>query len=827
MGQLADIVDDISFETLGGGDETMYVGIRADGTMDLGVGNEGGATVHFSHRDVEAIDDAAFALWRQRGNDPAGDDEALFGLIDDTIVDTEGGRIYLAISQKQTHVADPDDEDDEDEFGPVLTVGIPTAKDTEDNPDFHELDLDEDGFDNLIENLQRLAGDNPPAEVETEGAGPIDVTLMADHTIHLIEGDVVSDPPTLRVDEADQLAAAIERLLKVDVPDTDGDPDTLDGEDINDDLRVSLNTDGTFSVLTPLGYWIEFERDDAEQLADSLRTLVRRDRALPGGGGIPARSGGSGEASRSWAVVKTRMAIRTRLLTSDLGTSRRHLPGKHDQSSHGRKKGVKAVKAVVKSVAKKAAKAVVKGSAADVFAGDFSGLQRVGKQSGANPGGVFEAGDGSRWYVKAQKSAEHAQNERLAAALYGAADVAVPELFVGSGTPGLPDGVQTATRYLDGALQDLRLRTLGEGDQTYLARIREGFAVDALLANWDVAGENPAGGWDNIVSVGDTPWRIDVGGALAFRGLGKPKGDAFGPSVTEWDKFRDPDSPRASAAVFRDITPEQLEASVERVKKLTPAKIRSVVKANGGDPTLAELLIARRKDLLSRHKAETKKPKPATSSGATLTGKAALEAAPLDNADRYLFAARLEIRAGLTVDRAYELWSSVSSYQDGQYGPINQALLKSKGSDFSPEHFDSGYDAEAVPEHIGNVDLVMEHSRLTADVVVYRGERNPSRNFPPGVWSNVGGMEGAEWTFYAYASTSTKKSVAKSFATKHVSPGGQPTVMKILARKGTPAIAMTGIDEDELLLTRGLRYRVTNDHGVISGVRMLDVEVIA
>ncbi|HZN70143.1 MAG TPA: phage portal protein [Micromonosporaceae bacterium] len=512
-----------------------------------------------------------------------------------------------------------------------------------------------------------------------------------------------------------------------------------------------------------------------------------------------------------------------------------HLPGKHDQSSHGRRKNkIPPGDAATPPAAKKATPPKepppppppsASSSAADVAAGDFSGLKRVGKQSGANPGGVFEAADGSRWYIKVEKSEEHAQNSRLAAALYGATDVAVPELFVGSGAPGLPAGPQTATRFLDDAETDLRARVT-DGDATYLARIREGFAVDALLANWDVAGENPGGGWDNIVSVGGTPWRVDVGGALAFRGLGAPKGDAFGPSVTEWDKFRDPVSPRASAAVFSGMTPAQLDASVERVKKLTPAKIRSVVKANGGDPALAELLIARRKDLLSRHKAETKK-KLAQPASPPKKGTAALVSVPLDNKSS-TFVPELAERAGLTTVEAAEIAGSVGSYQNGQYGPINRSLLRAKGGKLHPEIIDAeGEVGGDVPRHVANIDTVMEHSRLTADIILYRGERNPSRNFPPGVWSDVGGMEGAEWTFHGYASTSTRQTVARNFATSHVSPGGQPTVITITARKGTPALAMSGIHEDEILLDRGLGYRVVADHGVIKGVRMLDVEVIA
>lgn len=51
-------------------------------------------------------------------------------------------------------------------------------------------------------------------------------------------------------------------------------------------------------------------------------------------------------------------------------------------------------------------------------------------------------------------------------------------------------------------------------------RLEDGFAADVLLANWDVAGTSG----DNIlVDATGVPWRIDNGGAGAFRATGKPK----------------------------------------------------------------------------------------------------------------------------------------------------------------------------------------------------------------------------------------------------------------------------------------------------------------
>jgi len=291
---LADIVDDTSFESLN--DNEVYVGIRADGIMDLGIGTEKDSPVtHFSRHDAEAIHEAGYALWRKRGDDPIVPDENGAGLIDDTIVETDGGRIYLAISEGVTWHADPDDPDEEDEYGPVLTLGIPTAKDSADKPDFHEVDLDEDGFDSLFSALENFRADYEPAEVETHGVGDLDIALMADHTIQFQEGGINSDAPALRVDEAERLAATIERLLKVDLPDAQGDPDDLDvhdGDDINADFGVSLMTDGSFTLNVPSGS-IEYLREDAEQLADVLRELIHKDHTAPGGAMATGR--GSGE----------------------------------------------------------------------------------------------------------------------------------------------------------------------------------------------------------------------------------------------------------------------------------------------------------------------------------------------------------------------------------------------------------------------------------------------------------------------------------------------------------------------------------------------------
>lgn len=473
-----------------------------------------------------------------------------------------------------------------------------------------------------------------------------------------------------------------------------------------------------------------------------------------------------------------------------------------------------------------------KAAADAVRSGDFSQLVRVGAQLGSNEGGVFEAPDGSRWYVKAQKSAEHAGNEALAAALYRQGGIDAPEVVRGSGAPGLSGQHHTATRILPDVQSDLKARIKGAGegveaDQSYVRKAHRGFALDVWLANWDVTGLE----YDNIVSLDGDPVRIDAGGALLFRAMGAPKGSAFGPAVTEWDSFTGKESTRLAAALFGSITPEDMIASVDRVKAITPAKIRSMVKAHGLDPSLAETLIARRKDLISRAKAEAKRPK-----------KPALEGLPaLKSVAIGVHNIRDEL-GRLGASEVQDVSEALDSYKSTGYIAINKYLLGVEPGD-EPVYGWGGPTAAAAAGLIDTAFAAPE-ARLRSDIIVYRGERNPSRNFgegksgrlPKGVseWSQTGGMEGAEWTFKAYASTSADIETADEFTRYGGSKGkgAQPTVMRILVPAGTGVLALdedAGIgSESELLLDRDLRYRVVKDRGVDNGgIRRLDVVVVS
>ncbi len=223
---------------------------------------------------------------------------------------------------------------------------------------------------------------------------------------------------------------------------------------------------------------------------------------------------------------------------------------------------------------------------------DVSAWKQVGPQSGSNPGGLFEAPDGARWYVKFPAQAARAHSEMLAAELYRLAGIEVPELrLVSRG-----NDVGVASRIIEGLKQ--AKATLRSGKVT---GVYEGFATDAWLANWDVVGL----GYDNLMVAAGRAIRVDTGGALLFRARGASKGAAFGKTVGELDSLRDAKANAQAAAVFGKMTEAQVKASVARVLAIREEAIRETVARYGfgtasARADLTDLLLARQADLAKR-----------------------------------------------------------------------------------------------------------------------------------------------------------------------------------------------------------------------------------
>lgn len=146
---------------------------------------------------------------------------------------------------------------------------------------------------------------------------------------------------------------------------------------------------------------------------------------------------------------------------------------------------------------------------------------KTGEQRGSNPGGEFtvptERGP-IRYYVKfaSPEQTDKAWNEQLADNIYRYLGYAVPDTKI----------VKVAGSYGHASV------LLPTDAEVNLAELRQGFLVDALLANWDVVANS-----GNTVSSGGRLVRIDNGGAILFRARGERK-PAFGEIVTELETMK-------------------------------------------------------------------------------------------------------------------------------------------------------------------------------------------------------------------------------------------------------------------------------------------------
>lgn len=127
---------------------------------------------------------------------------------------------------------------------------------------------------------------------------------------------------------------------------------------------------------------------------------------------------------------------------------------------------------------------------------------------------------------------------------------------------------------------------------------------------------------------------------------------------------------------------------------------------------------------------------------------------------------------------------------------------------------------------IAALDKLMARSRLPEDVVVWRGAALADMGVPEG------SAVGHTWVDPGFVSTSARRSVAEN----DFAQGENRALLRILTPAGTPALGFQGLGEAEVLLGRGLRFRVVADRGRLTrtmfdgrevpGARLLDVEVL-
>ena len=223
---------------------------------------------------------------------------------------------------------------------------------------------------------------------------------------------------------------------------------------------------------------------------------------------------------------------------------------------------------------------------------DARGWTKVGRQLGSNMGGVYEDGEGNKFYFKESKSPEHARNEVLATILYetAGADILPIRLATGKNAAG-EDVLGTASEwredFTDFDPQDPAMRKAAFPD----------FAIHAWLANWDVVGLV----YDNLMVDGEgNVVHVDTGGALKFRAQGEPKGGAWNEGGSEFATLR---VMGQAGEVFGGMSTTDLQNSANELRKMSDDVIRSAVErvmGVGADGTdMANTLIARRNNILN------------------------------------------------------------------------------------------------------------------------------------------------------------------------------------------------------------------------------------
>lgn len=184
---------------------------------------------------------------------------------------------------------------------------------------------------------------------------------------------------------------------------------------------------------------------------------------------------------------------------------------------------------------------------------------------------------------------------------------------------------------------------------------------------------------------------------------------------------------------------------------------------------------------------------------------------------------------------------------EGVEHEVTNSYLR-RGGNYNGAKSDLSELAKANDERIAEVDKSMAVSRLPEPVVVYRGVKDGSRMFPQDIWYGTAldgdtiaeqdanwdrweagyrpDLTGVTWEEKGYAHTTVIGDRLSVYARRLASM--EPVAMTIIVPAGTGAVQMSTMDQEaELMLERGLNFRVIADHGVDDGgTRRLDVEVL-
>ena len=256
-----------------------------------------------------------------------------------------------------------------------------------------------------------------------------------------------------------------------------------------------------------------------------------------------------------------------------------------------------------------------------------SRLQKTDKTVGGSTGAqVFIDDEGQEWIFKDYSGkTEQVRNEFIANQIYQKGGIQVAPARLAQ----IGDTLGVASKRLPETYNTIGWESVDIAAKAQKAK--GGFAMDAFLSNWDVAGMSV----DNLIwSPGkiSTITRIDQGGTLFYRAQGGLKGSAFGSEVTELTSLRNMSQNKAAASLFKHVTDKDVAGQVITLKnRLNNHDILSIVSSSGLDNKAQDAyatLLIKRLDYLKKWERDYRKlvkgiPKTSIPSGAPISSSPA------------------------------------------------------------------------------------------------------------------------------------------------------------------------------------------------------------
>ena len=211
---------------------------------------------------------------------------------------------------------------------------------------------------------------------------------------------------------------------------------------------------------------------------------------------------------------------------------------------------------------------------------------------GSNAGGLKKDNKGNLFYIK-HENPERNKSEVFATNIYKEAGINVPdvELINYNGT------LATKSKWLDNPITHTAFSDSPPEQLLNSPDVKDGFFIDALLANHDVAGEN----YDNFVESNGKIYRVDNGGSLMYRAKSnEPKQNYqywHGEDIEELSSMMD--TQYNSGKIFSTMTDDDIKKASNNLFKLSDSKLDAIAEDSGYQFTDATILKQRRDSIIN------------------------------------------------------------------------------------------------------------------------------------------------------------------------------------------------------------------------------------